>query len=99
MDEDEARNFARQKLQQKNDTLKKRLDNVTRMLCGVMHGIGDDATNEVIRNVEGLKEWWTEHQRLDALREANERKEEMKRQLKQTALAKLSDVERKALGL
>jgi len=110
MDDQSAIDYARKDLQQKNDVLQKRLNNVTRLLCGVMHGIGDDATDEVMRNVGGLKDWWTEHQRLDAIREAKERSDQERRerkrlkaekqlQLQQTALSKLSDDERRALGL
>lgn len=110
MDDQSAIDYARKDLQEKNTVLQKRLDNVTRLLCGVMHNIGDDATDEVLRNVGGLKNWWTEHQRLDALREAQERaaqerrerkrlKQEKQQQLKQAALQKLTAEEMRALGL
>lgn len=112
MDDQAARDYARKDLQQKNNVLQKRLDNVTRLLCGVMHQLqeGHTSLQGATEKVDGLNKWWTEHQRLDALREAQElaekkrkeakkRKEQLQRQLMESALAKLNDDERRALGL
>lgn len=113
MDEHDNRNYQIAAVEQKNEILQKRLDNVTRLLCGVMHQLEQEGVTSIIsaqHDVDGLKEWWTEHQRLDALREEQERKAEEKRRLKQereqrtqavkqAALAKLTKQEMWALGL
>ena len=94
----------------KCEILRKRLDNVTRLLCGVMHELEQEGVISAQHELVGLKEWWTEHQRLDALREQKERKarEEKQKKLaakraaeraKANALSKLTPEERKALGL
>ena len=113
MDETDNRNYQIAAVEQKNEILQKRLDNVTRLLCGVMHELEKEGVTSILsaqHEVAGLKEWWTEHKRLDALREEQERKAAEKRRLrqereqraqaaKQAALAKLTKEEMRALGL
>jgi cell division protein ZapA (FtsZ GTPase activity inhibitor) len=86
---------------------------LTRMLCEVMTRIEDIEEQENVAwfsgtrpKIEGLDEWWSEHQRLDALRleeerrikEAKEAAREREQLVKQ-ALEKLSDKEKAALGV
>lgn len=85
---------------------KQELDTATRLLCSVLRSIkfGDvyvDLTKDV-KNIEGLENWWTEHKKWDELRlirEANQRREKEKQELINSALKKLTDKEKEALGL
>lgn len=43
-----------------------RLDEVTRLLCGVMRSVTESWVEVLFFEVPGLREWWTEHQELDA---------------------------------
>ena len=90
--------------------MKKGLDNLTRMLRGVLHTVDDAKMPIIYKQVGGLQEWWERHQRLDAIREQKEQRaaarrerkrlqEEQQRQLQRSALNKLTDAERKSLGL
>ena len=75
--EAEREELKNKNLQNKYQIQKSRIDNVTRLLCGVMHEVeSTDISTELIKNVSGLSEWWTEHKRMDALSEENERKME-----------------------
>ena len=51
---------------------KEKLDNVTRLLCGVMSMTKDGnhrSQNEFLYGVPGLREWWEQHQKDDEKRE------------------------------
>lgn len=56
----------------KYNALKKEADNVTRLLCSVMRVIekSDYAIAKVERlsSIDGLKDWWEEHQEIDRKR-------------------------------
>ncbi len=91
---------------------KRKLDQVTRLLCGLCKHLESEEKAEVIDKVENgeLLSWWKKHKKFDAKREAEEaeekrKKEEKKREkarkdaLKASAIAKLSKAERKALGV
>lgn len=84
-----------------------KLNNVTRMLCGLCNALGlrnDDINSKIlnvnspsehllkknINNIKGLSSWWKEHQIVDEVRLSK---------AKQSALAKLTDDEKEALGL
>jgi hypothetical protein len=105
--EAEREELKNKNLQNKYQIQKSRIDNVTRLLCGVMYEVeSTDISTELIKNVSGLSEWWTEHKRMDALREENERKmkeqkrlEKEQKRIKEAALNKLSEEEKRALGL
>ena len=82
--------------------LQTKLDNVTRMLCGICTAIGyrvgghpSEASVEgcnvmELERIKGLREWWREHQVFDEIRLSK---------AKQSGLAKLTDDEKEALGL
>jgi hypothetical protein len=101
-------------LQTENRKMKGALDNLTRMLCGVLHTVEDGhvtlTAENILDSVDGLEEWWIRHKKLDAIREEKERKEaarkaekarreEERRKLRENALSKLSLEEKKALGI
>jgi len=90
--------------------MKKGLDNLTRMLCGVLHTVDVAKMPEIYKQVGGLQEWWERHQRLDAEREAKERAAAARKAaakqakfekeiLRKNALNKLSKEEQNALGI
>lgn len=95
------------------DDLKKSLDAVTNLLCATLRQIEynklhnkNDITGTLLPNefikIEGLNDWWSQHKKWDELRlirEANKRKEQEKQQFIKNALTKLTDEEKKALGL
>lgn len=90
--------------------MKKGLNNLTRMLCGVLHTVDESKMQTIYKQVGGLQEWWERHQRLDAEREAKERAaaarkaaaKQAKREneiLRKNALNKLTPEEQNALGI
>lgn len=83
--------------------LKRRLDLSTRLLCGLLTQltttpIVDIGTMErLFKDVPGLREWWTQHQKEDAARERRERKE-LLRKIKQLR-SELSNHSRKKVEI
>ena len=81
-----------------------KIDNLTQLLCGVMRQLDTRGIKlHFGKDVAGLKTWWKNHQeqdrrRIEAEQQAANEKRDRKRIRKQ-ALNKLSDEERKALGL
>lgn len=91
----------------RNKRQQEKIDNLTRLLCGLCNALelrNDDVNNKIlnvtytseyvlkrnVNNVKGLALWWKEHQVCDKERLAK---------AKQSALAKLTDDEKEALGL
>lgn len=76
----------------------------TRILCTACKNMSEklkaklmyDGRNRMARK---LADWWENHQREDAKREAEERKKAKRERIRKKALAKLSAKERNALGL
>lgn len=48
------------------------LERATQLLCGIMRQMDVNERHYYQGKVEGLKEWWSEHQRLDREREKRE---------------------------
>jgi hypothetical protein len=87
-----------------NPETKQRLDHVTRLLCEVMTKIDREYNDQLFFHaVDGLEQWWTEHQEQDRKRKDREDQEkaafQRQQALKAGALAKLTPEERKVLGL
>ena len=73
-------------------------------LCGVLKELTPEQLERIVYNAHNktardLADWWEEHQAADATRELREAAEAKREQLRQEALAKLSDSEKEALGL
>jgi hypothetical protein len=56
-----------------NPETKRRLDNVTRLLCGLCKELTRQGVAGYITKVPGLPVWWEEHQEADRRREQAER--------------------------
>lgn len=87
-----------------------KLDNVTRMLCGVCSSLEGVSGIGVFEDIDGLDVWWHDHKRRDEQRRRDEAVAERKRQTQERAkvdaarrrakaLSKLSAEDREALGL
>jgi hypothetical protein len=87
-----------------------KLDDVTRMLCETCKLIEkhhpDSETQTSAGAIPGLRAWWDEHKRRDALRLAQEAADQAAKDeliaaqaLREAAMNKLTDEERKVLGL
>ncbi len=91
--------------------LTKTADDLAAMLCSIcvaldnandINGwpvVDDDSSIGLIDRVDGLRTWWDNHQRIDAERIAREREAQARKDLRESALGKLTPEERKALGL
>ena len=79
--------------------IQRRLDAATRLLCGLCEYVESRISGEVIGQIYGLTDWWAEHKKKDEERMECVRFEEHRRKVKQAALSKLTDEERKVLGL
>lgn len=77
----------------------RRLDKVTRMLCGICRRVNKSGYDTLISNDAELTAWWSDHQAEDRKREAAAIVEREKRRAVQTALSKLTPKERKLLRL
>jgi RPA family protein len=79
-------------------------DKITRTLCSLITKMDDETRNKIVYNGKDktsrrLADWWDEHQEADKKRLADEAKQKQKEKIKKSALSKLSEEERKALGL
>lgn len=78
-------------------------DRLSRILCFVMGRLDARTIDALCRQGSAeageLNAWWTEHQRRDAERVAREEFEKRRGELRAQAIYKLTDAERKALGL
>ena len=99
--DEERRHYDNQKV-----AIQARLDNVTRLLCELCTHLDETQRNDVFASIAGLKGWWVEHQRQDAARKeleaaAQARRDEERRaqELREQAMNKLTDEERRVLGL
>ena len=73
-------------------------------LCAALRAMDSKQRDTIIYNAHDkdardLATWWEEHQAADAAREEQEAAEREQQTLREQALDKLSDEERKALGL
>lgn len=79
------------------------LDGHTALLCSTIQGLSKRNQDKLIydgRNAAARKlaDWWENHQQVDAQRIAEEKKQKRNAKLVESALAKLTPAERKALG-
>lgn len=81
------------------DSAKDLRDKLARIACKAMTELERvDPTNKLFKNKEA-KNWWTEHKIADARAMDAKRKQDEAKALRKAALAKLSDDEKKALGV
>lgn len=79
---------------------RRKLDNVTEMLCSVLTALSEDPkVSRLLQNNKKLRNWWEKHQEQDRRRLADEARELERKRKKQRAISKLTDEERKLLGL
>lgn len=71
--------------------IRKELDKVTALLCGVMKADQSGQVSTYIARNSELGVWWENHRKMDIERE--------KKILKERALSKLTEKEKEALGL
>ena len=74
--------------------LRKRADEATAELCDKLK-----KTVDVSKYSLEMQMWWRDHQEADRAREAKEKEAKAKEKLRATAMKKLTDKERDALGL
>lgn len=77
-----------------NGLTKKDLDKKVAELCGKLKKVKDISKHSLEMQV-----WWRDHQKADKERIAEEKNEKSEKKLKKQALAKLSEKEKKALGI
>lgn len=77
------------------DVLRRRNTELAQLLCIACETMDDDN----LRLPPRVQIWWDEHKRLDAIQRAEEAEQERKHKVKMGALAKLTDEERKLLGI
>lgn len=73
-------------------------------LCAELKAMTDKQRDDIVYNAKerlarDLADWWEDHQRADAEREEKERAEADNAVQRESALAKLTPAERKALGV
>lgn len=73
------------------------IDLLTRLLCMACRAIEVQEVHSFMP--AEVREWWTEHQQIDARRKAEEKRRARAEQHRRSALAKLTLDEQKALGL
>ena len=73
--------------------LKKRADEATANLCSLLQ------KTDVSKFSPEMQIWWRDHQTADRAREAKEKAEAERNTLRASGLSKLTNEERKALGL
>lgn len=78
---------------------RKKVHNLTRMLCDLCMVMEQSFNGETIDCVEGLREWWNDHQVQDRVRAATEEAAREAREFRQKVLDKLTPEEILALGL
>lgn len=81
-----------------------RLDRDTAELCSLIRSMNPEQLNRIVydgrdANARKLADWWEHHEEADKLREANERHIAEHEAAKRRILEKLTDKERKVLGL
>lgn len=87
---------------QENKDLRKQNDRLARIACKVLTSLEELDREELLLQIlsdQEVREWWEKHKEADRIariaREATERKARIKRD----ALAKLTDEEKKVLGI
>jgi hypothetical protein len=81
-----------------------KLNDATVMLCTLCRGMTEAQMTATIYNgriphARKLADWWEAHQKADAAREARELEAKTREAHRQSALSKLTDEERRALGI
>lgn len=79
----------------------KKIDKLTRFLCGVMTQLQDRgiSINMSENDLKGLREWWEQHQEQDRKRLAAEEAARKRKELRKSGLSKLTKAEKSALGI
>ena len=81
-----------------------RIKELVVMLCTICEGMTPEQEQEIIydgrqSNSRKLAEWWDRHKKADQIRMSNEAAKEETKRLQKVALAKLTDEDRRILGL
>lgn len=80
------------------------LDENTRFLCSTIKGMKKWQLDKIVydghnKTARDLADWWEDHQERDRAREKEEEEKARVRRVRKNALAKLTDEERKVLGV
>ena len=75
---------------------REKIDKLTRMLCTVLSSLPSTQVKSLNKEIN---DWWAKHQEWDRRRLATEAEARRKEELKRRAKAKLTEQERKALGI
>lgn len=78
---------------------RRRLDHVTRMLCGLLQQLEEKNLLSCISGNITVLQWWKDHQAADRKRLEAEAAARLKQKHRAAALAKLTPAERKLLGV
>ena len=81
---------------------KKKTDKLARIACKVLTSLAENDKSELLVQIlkdDEVREWWEAHQAADRLAKAAKAELERKAKIKRDALAKLTDEEKKILGI
>ena len=76
----------------------RKIEQLTRVSCDIMRALENGGVSLAAFGPE-VQDWWNAHKADDAKREAASQAQAAREELRAAGLAKLTDVERKALGL
>jgi hypothetical protein len=85
-----------------NDDLRKQNDKLARIACNALSAFQEsypEACNDFLSTNKEAKTWWSEHQLADAAAKAEKERKAHEKKVKREALSKLSEEERRILGL
>ena len=82
------------------EEMKQHADMLARIACKALTELEDNGIAEVLLlKDDEVREWWAKHKEADAKAKAARAEKARKARIKKEALAKLSDEERKILGV
>lgn len=81
-----------------------KIDEMTVTLCNLLKSLSEEQTNKIVyyarsKQSRDLADWWENHQEFDKKRIEQEKEEKRLKEVKVAALAKLSPMEKRALGI
>ena len=79
--------------------LRRRADQNARIACDALSLIKREMPEQILRLSPETQAWWAAHQEADRIREQREKEARERQALKDSAYAKLTPAERKALNL